>query len=294
MPAAMALSDPTSAGIGPLLASDIADAEALVAEAGWNQLASDWRIFLDLGAGYAVRDAAGRVIATAATLPHAGRFAWISMVLVNGAHRRQGLASLLMRRCIDDLTAAGLVPVLDATPAGREVYRTLGFRDSWSYQRLARPPQQAPDNATPEGIEIRPIDDAVWNALCAYDANAFGAPRPGLLARLRGRLPVADLIASKAGKIAGFMLGRDGRIASHIGPLIADDDEVAQALLAQALARLPGPVLLDFADVKSATAQWLALRGFSPVRPLTRMLLGRSERFDDPSRTYAVVGPEFG
>ena len=59
------------------------------------------------------------------------------MVLVAGAYRRRGLGTRLMHRCIEDLTAAGVVPVLDATPAGRTVYRALGFEDAWGYQRLA-------------------------------------------------------------------------------------------------------------------------------------------------------------
>ena len=103
-----------------------ADAEALVAEAGWNQVAADWRIFLDFGTAYAVRSG-GRVIATAATLPYGGRCAWISMVLVSAEHRRRGLATRLLHRCISDITASGLVPVLDATPAGAKVYAPLGF-----------------------------------------------------------------------------------------------------------------------------------------------------------------------
>lgn len=290
----MAPSEPSAAGIGPLLASDIADAEALVAEAGWNQIAADWRLFLDLGTVHAARDITGRVIATAATLPHEGRFAWISMVLVNGAHRRRGLASGLMRRCIDELNAAGLVPVLDATPAGREVYRALGFRDSWGYQRLKRPPRMPPAERQGVGIEIRRIDDSVWDALCRYDAATFGASRSALLARLRGRLPAADLYALRGGAIAGFMMGRDGRIASHVGPLIAEDDAVAQALLTHALAAIDGPIFLDFADAKAATGRWLAEAGFASSRPFTRMLLGRNAPFDDPQRIYAVVGPEFG
>ena len=39
---------------------------------------------------------------------------------------------------------------------------------------------------------------------------------------------------------------------------------------------------------------FLEARGFSAVRPFTRMLHGRSTRFDDPARTFAVLGPEFG
>ena len=51
-------------------------------EARWNQLAADWRIFLELGRVYAAHSADGRIVATTATLPYGGRFAWISMVLV--------------------------------------------------------------------------------------------------------------------------------------------------------------------------------------------------------------------
>jgi hypothetical protein len=39
---------------------------------------------------------------------------------------------------------------------------------------------------------------------------------------------------------------------------------------------------------------FLEARGFAPVRPFTRMLYGTSSPFGDASRTFAVVGPEFG
>src|SRR5262249_28588078 len=169
--------------IAPLAATELGEAEALGGEAGWNQTAADWRIFLDLGQVFAVR-ADGRVVATAATLPYQ-RFGWISMVLVTAEFRRRGLASRLMRRCIDTLVAAGRVPVLDATPNGQQVYRSLGFKDTWGYQRLTRrEPNGATADASPAGeTTIAPIADAVWPALCPYDAAAFGSDRAALLAK---------------------------------------------------------------------------------------------------------------
>ena len=292
---AMALSDPALSTESALRASELRDADALVREAGWNQIAADWNIFRKLGSAYAVRNSDGRVIATAATLPHGGRFAWISMVLVNAEYRRQGLARRLLRRCIDDLTAAGLVPVLDATPDGREVYRGLGFQDSWGYHRLASPaPAHDLHAVEPADVEIHPIDDAAWNSICAYDAIAFGTSRADMLSMLRGRLPQAELYATRHGKITGLLMGRDGQRAQHLGPLIAEDDATAIALLQRGLASLNTPVSIDLADAKGAARAWLEARNFSAQRPLTRMLLNRRERFDDPIRTFAVVGPEFG
>ena len=277
---------------GRLALADLADAEALVAEAGWNQVAADWRIFLDFGTAYAVR-AGGRVIATAATLPYGGRCAWISMVLVSAEHRRQGFATRLLHRCISDIKANGLVPVLDATPAGAKVYAPLGFEAAWGFVRLAsqRRPIDVPQT---DPIAVRPIGADTWDALRAYDAKIFGADRGDVLARMRGRLPAASLFAQRDGRIAGMLLGRDGRTAAHLGPLIAEDDAVAKALLAQALRGIDGPVYIDVADAKSEVRDFLEASGFAAQRPFTRMLLGRRESFDDGSQTYAVIGPEFG
>src|SRR5262249_27625681 len=153
-----------------LTASEQIDVSALVREANWNQIEADWRMFLARGHVYTASTADGRIIATTATMPFGGRFAWISMVLVAGPYRRRGLATLLMRRAMDDLAAEGLVPVLDATPDGREVYRTLGFQDSWTFHRYLRRERRvaAAQAAAADGVTLRPITQADWPAIIGY------------------------------------------------------------------------------------------------------------------------------
>ena len=138
------------------------------------------------------------------------------------------------------------------------------------------------------------MTDADWPALCAYDAAAFGAQRSAVLAGLRGRMPAAELIAESGDRIVGFCMGRDGQIAAQIGPLVAESDAIACAILSRALAGIDTPVFVDLADAKGEVRTFLEARGFAPARPFTRMLLGPPTRFDDPARTFAVVGPEFG
>jgi GNAT superfamily N-acetyltransferase len=276
--------------------SELDDVALLVTEARWNQIAADWRIFTDLGTVYAVHGIDSRIVATTATLPYGSRFAWISMVLVAGPFRRRGLATRLMRRAVDELTAVRLVPVLDATPEGRPVYRALGFQDSWGFQRLRRERRAAGHDALsePQGVTIQRVAHEIWPALCAFDAAAFGADRSAVLAKLRGRLPAVELVALAGDRVVGFCLGRDGRIAAHIGPLVAKDDSIACALIEQALARAEGPIFVDLADTKVQVRAFLENRGFGTVRPFTRMVHGRSDGFDDPASTFAVVGPELG
>lgn len=272
----------------PLAESDLQAAQELVAEAGWNQNAADWRIFLDLGRAFAVKDEGGRLAATAATLPYPSGFGWISMVLVSGPFRRQGIATRLLQRCIGALREAGMVPVLDATPAGREVYRPLGFRDGWAITRWRGAGGSATEGAA------RLLEPRDWPAVLALDAQAFGCDRSPLLGRLRGRSSRFACVAEKDGRLRGFLLGREGRVATQLGPIVADDEGAAAELAGFACARIGGPVLVDALDRHRALARWLERHGFGKERPYTRMALGRDELFGDPRRLAAIAGPELG
>lgn len=275
----------------PLAAADLEAAEGLVAEAGWNQVSADWRIFLELGRAFAVKERR-RLAATAATLPYPSGFGWISMVLVSQAFRRRGIATRLLEHCIESLREAGMVPVLDATPAGREVYLPLGFRDGWAITRWRH--GGAFSGGDPAGKNIQPLSARHWNDLLAFDAQAFGCDRAPLLERLRGRSAAFACVCVEDDQVRGFLLGRDGRLATQLGPIAAQDEATAAALVQFACARIDGPVLLDALDLHEQFARWIFSRGFYKERPYTRMALGRSALFGEPRRTVAIAGPELG
>lgn len=274
----------------PLGEADLESACALVAEAGWNQNAADWRLFLQLGSAIAMKSADGRVAATAATLPYPSGFGWISMVLVTAALRRRGIATRLLGRCIDELRADGMIPVLDATPAGREVYQPLGFRDGWPIQRWRR----GADAPLPSAKGVRQLREEDWPGVRALDAAAFGCDRSPLLARLRDRSGGFACAIEDGRRLRGFLLGREGRVAAQLGPIVAEDEAGAASLAAHALRRLKAPVIVDALDRHRAFGAWLAANGFERERPYTRMALGRDELFGDPRRTIAIAGPELG
>ncbi len=275
---------------GPLAARDIGEACGLVAAAGWNQNAADWRIFLELGSASAVKTADGRLAATAATLPYPSGFGWISMVLVASAFRRRGIATRLLQESIARLRAAGMVPVLDATPAGREVYKPLGFRDGWPIQRWRRHGEA--EWVVPNEVRQMRMDD--WPQVLALDAAAFGCDRSPLLERLRERSHAFACVLEERGRLRGFLLGREGRVATQLGPIVAEDEACAAALAGHALQRLKAPVIVDALERHGAFARWLESHGFERERPYTRMALERDELFGDPRRTLAIAGPELG
>jgi|SRR6185369_16912046 len=294
-PATAAVDPITEVPPRPLRQEDLEAAQALVVEAGWNQLPEDWELFVQLGSAFKVTTADGAIAATAATLPYAGGCGWISMVLVAQAQRRQGLATMLLTHCIEQLRRDGLVPVLDATPAGRTVYAPIGFQDGWAITRWRRAGSgPALLRGETDAAAARPLRTEDWPRLLELDAAAFGANRAPLLARLAARSAAFACVAERDGRLLGYLLGRNGRLATQIGPVVTADAAAGAALVEHALTRIPGPVLIDVVDRHSGFAGQLANAGFAIERGYTRMTLGAGAPFGDERLTVAIAGPELG
>ncbi|MBB5687927.1 GNAT superfamily N-acetyltransferase [Roseomonas alkaliterrae] len=263
--------------------ADLPRGAALSRLVGWNQVERDWALFLAGGEGRALDDGQEALAATAAVIRYGPDLAWISMVLVRPDMRRRGHATALMRWAVKALRGMRCA-ALDATPAGREVYRRLGFRDLWGFARWALPEGLA------AGAGVRPMREADWPAVLALDAAAFGAPREALLRDFAARMPRAAFVAEDG---SGFALARDGARGPQIGPVVAAGEGTARALIAAGRAALPGTVVLDLPDARLGLAEWLAVHGGRAQRPFTRMALG-ADTPGDPALLAAVAGPEFG
>jgi GNAT superfamily N-acetyltransferase len=273
----------------PMTEADLPRAAALSAVVGWNQTEADWQVFLRQGRVRVLDDGdSGCLAATAATLCHSPDLAWISMVLVRPDRRRQGLATALMERALDDLAGTRCI-ALDATPAGREVYARMGFRGLRSFTRW----QVA--HALPEaaGAATRPVREADWPGLLALEEEAFGTARVALLRGFAARLPEAAWVAEGPQGLRGFALGRDGVRAPQIGPVVARDAAAGCALIASARACIGRPALLDLGDAAAEVACWLTAHGAERERPFTRMVLG-AEMPAHAELLLGMAGPEFG
>jgi GNAT superfamily N-acetyltransferase len=263
----------------PLGPADAGALMPLVEEAGWNQTPADWRLILGAGRAVGAADADGRVVGTAAGFPLGNGITWVSMVLVLDAYRRQGIATRLVRTLLD--APAGL----DATAFGRPVYARLGFRDLYGLTRWrCDPPPAEPD---PPG---RPLTAADLPAVAAFDRERTGLERAAVLADLLARAPGLAFVTEAAGRVTGFVLGRPGRVATQVGPVVADD----VGLLRRALAAAGGPVFVDVPDAHADVARWLAANGAAPQRAFVRMALGDVGPLADAGRVLAAAGPDLG
>ncbi|MBS0546654.1 MAG: GNAT family N-acetyltransferase [Proteobacteria bacterium] len=263
-------------------------------EAGWNQNVADWRFMLGAGRGFGLKDAAGRWEASSLVLPLGQSLAWISMVLVTKARRSGGVGTSLLKRCLDEVTANDAVAGLDATDQGRPIYLKLGFHDLYRISRwhldIAKEVV-----APPTGVAVRPFTIADLPKLATYDRPLCGMERPTLLAHLATRQPgLAWVAETPSGKLSGFGLAREGRNATSIGPVVADSEAVALALISQATVAAQGPFIMDVPDAHASVRSWLEASGAVSPRGYMRMTLGTAKKLDDPSHVFALAGPELG
>jgi GNAT acetyltransferase-like protein len=273
--------------LSPLAESAIGGCMALSIEAGWNQTADDWALFMRHGTVFGLPDGGGRMVATGAVLPYPDLFAWVSMVLVTARRRRERIGSRILETCCADIVRRDLVPVLDATPAGERVYRPLGFEPMFALSRW----QGEVDSRADPAVGIRPMTTADISTIVAIDATAFGAPRRFLLENLYRRAPQLAFVTDD---LTGFVLARPGQRAMQIGPIVAVNEAAAAALLDAALGASAGTVFLDLIDRWDAVKHGLERRRFAMQRPFLRMGLHRAAPFGDPDCLFVVAGPEFG
>jgi len=263
-------------------------------EAGWNQNLADWQFMLGAGRAFGCRAPDGRWQASSLVLPLGQKLAWISMVLVTKERRRGGVGTGLLKRCIDEVRSSGAVAGLDATEQGRPIYLPLGFRDLYP---IARWHFDAARDAVapPAGVALRPAGVADLPRLALYDRPLTGMERPSILAHLALRQPgLAWVAEDRAQKIVGFVLGREGRTATSLGPVVADSEAIAQALIVRAAAAAPGPFIIDVPSAHRALRAWLEAQGAVTPRGYMRMTLGEARGLDDPSHVFALAGPELG
>ncbi len=255
--------------------ADIAGGLRLSGSSGWNQLESDWRVFLERSPrGCRVTEEHGQILGTMATLRYENKFAWISMMLVDPSLRGQGIGTQLFRQALEILHDVPCLR-LDATPAGRELYRNFDFTDDYPIYRTKA---TVPDGSAPRFA--RRMTDSDLPEVFERDREIFGADRSFLLSALfEGAPEYAWIIPGR-----GYTFGRYGANCDQLGPVVAEDESAARDLISA------HPGRQFYVDTPHADFA----KGFSVERSLVRMSRGQQNFEERLDRSFAIAGPEFG
>lgn len=279
-----------------LTAADVDDGWRLSTQANWNQTRLDWHRLLEL---FPETCFAGRIdgeIVATSTLATYGDVGWIGMVLVDEAHRRRGYGSELFDRALEAGHDRGLENIgLDATDAGREVYRQYGFEtvvgiDRWSGV-LRGSDLGADDDHGADVGRVDRLEDA--HPITKFDRMHVGVDRSPLLDSVIGADGSVAFQVSRDGRTRGYAVVRSGRTRSHVGPIVADDGADAAVLLSSIADSVDGSVLID-ALRGDRTESLLRRFGLDVQRRLHRMTDDGSRSVLDGDAVVAAAGFEWG
>ena len=247
------------------------------AREGWNPGLHDAGLFWATDPeAYIAADLDGQLIGGGAITSYGGEFGFMGFFIVRPEFRGRGLGDILWHARRDRLLARlrpGASIGMDGVFAMQDYYAKGGFVFSHRNLRfqvdIAEPPEWT------SGEEIIPLAEFPFDEVQAYDRTCFPAPRPRFLQGWINQPDALALGCRRNGRLAGFGVARRCLQGCKIGPLFADDAEVAEALYADLAGfATGGPLYLDAPENNPEAMALVQRHGMTEVFGCARMYLG--------------------
>lgn len=213
-------------------------------------------------------------------------FGFVGLYIVQPALRGLGLGLRLWNAALSACDAPSIG--LDAVPAQQDNYRRDGFT------LVARSVRYAGEAGGMPPEEARPLAETPFAEVLAYDRRCFPTRREAFLRAWLDAPGHVSLGLTRSRGLAGFGVARPCGQGTRIGPLFADDDVAAGALLrALCASARPGPVFLDVSESNPAAVRLAESLGMRPVFETGRMYRGSEPEYDR-GRVFGVTSFELG
>lgn len=279
-------------------------AMALKNIAGWNQTEMDWNSYLRLEPqGCFLAQVDGEEddghAGTATALSFDGKVGWVGMVLVHPSKRRLGVGTALLEKSIQYLQVKKIPCIkLDATPMGKKVYVPLGFIDEYEvrrYQTTVKTVEETTHKDDLKKIKLQSIQAKQIDQLAQFDAEIFGANRKKVIDGFFHRAPQLAYCMIEDHQVKGYIFAHRGYEAYQIGPFLAEDEIIAEALLNKVLNQIKDEkVFIDVPVPNQEALDMMEKYHFTIQRSFCRMFLGENHNPGQPSKVYGTSGAEKG
>jgi len=276
--------------IRPMTRPEIDLAVEWAAAEGWNPGLHDAGSFHAADPeGFLVGLLDGEPVATISGVRYGQDFGFIGFYIVKPTYRGQGYGLRIWNAAMQRL--AGRTVGLDGVVAQQDNYRKSGFALAWN-------------NARYEGVGggARSADDAIvplatvpFEALDAYDQAFFPDDRRAFLRAWIGQPGAAALGLVQDGRLAGYGVLRPCRSGFKIGPLFADDPQLAERLFValKALAPQGAPLFVDIPVPHGAALELVQRHDMTQGFETARMYTGVAPEVP-MDRLYGVTSFELG
>ncbi|TDY20723.1 acetyltransferase (GNAT) family protein [Paraburkholderia sp. BL6665CI2N2] len=272
-------------------AGDVALVVEWAAQEGWNPGLHDAECFRAADPdGFFIGEWRGEPVACLSAVAYGEDFGFIGLYIVKPAFRGRGFGMRVWQHGMDYLQNRNVG--LDGVLAQQANYRKSGFQLAY---RNIRFEGVAQDIAQGESyVDLLHASALPFESLNDYDRQCFPAAREPFLAAWLAQPGAMARVAMHDGQVVGYGVLRRCLTGYKIGPLFADNDEIAARLFAALTSSIAGEVF--FFDVPEINVDAIALaerHGMTSVFETARMYT-REQSALSIERVFGVTSFELG
>jgi GNAT superfamily N-acetyltransferase len=256
----------------------------------WSHRLADWEFHYRLGRGWVACDPDDKLLGTASWWAYGDRVGTVGLVLVDPSHQGQGIGRQLMNAVMSE--AGPRVLHLVATKAGLTLYQRCGFRERHGIGQHHGIASHIPAFAVSSDAVLRTVTPADLPELCDWDTITCGASRRQVISAVFDA--GGGVLAHRNGRLAGFALMRQSGRGALIGPVVADGEPLAIALIAHQLKTSRGFTRVDVPTEAVQLAEWLQAAGLVCVDRVTAMIRGDVPEERSAARIFGLVSQALG
>ncbi|MEM7291930.1 MAG: GNAT family N-acetyltransferase [Pseudomonadota bacterium] len=265
--------------------ADVPAMVSMVQSMGWPQREADLQFALDAGSVWVAKASrGGGAIAMAAWWAYGTNEARLGLVIVHQEHQRQGLAGLLVNRCLEE--ARGRRVSLLSTTDGLQLYRNTGFEKIGGSRRYQG---KIVGDLEPDA-RVRAAKSNEFSKICELDREASGFDRKTVLEHIAtlGRM----FLLEHNGEMTGFVMTRPFLHGTVVGPMIAADANDAIALFNSIC--IQGEARIDCLSGQQKFAQHIAACGVEAHEESPIMVNARPRDELHSTRYFSMASHAWG
>ncbi len=275
--------------INRMTANQVQIAIDWAAREGWNPGIHDADLYYQADPnGFFIGTVDNEPVAVGNAVIYDDEFAFCGLYIVEPRYREQGYGIALTQARLEYVGArnAGIDGVLENIP----IYERVGYRLAYqNFRYRGTAIKRRIDNSA-----IRSLGEVSFSQLEAYDRECFPASRSKFLRAWISQPDALALGFVEHGQLKGYTVRRQCVDGHKIGPLFADNFEIALALLQAVQSPVAGtPIIIDIPEINAEALALVQSQPMEQVFATGRMYLKGHPKLAD-HKVFGISTYELG